>query len=99
MPKIFLIKNRLHQQQLRLQEAESRKSEDKNRLNIPDQSSHHIQQDQEPLSLVARKRNNQEQDNINDSTSDNTRHNHEQGKRKFFLLALFMGEFRVFFVC
>jgi hypothetical protein len=58
MPKIFLIKNRLHQQQLRLQEQESRKSDDKDRLNIPerqDDRDHH-----EPLSLISRKRNNQD---------------------------------------
>lgn len=64
MPKIFLIKNRLHQQQLRLQESQSliqNKSED--RLNI--------EQPTEPLSLVSRKRNNE----------DNNLNRNEQGKK------------------
>lgn len=69
MPKIFLIKNRLHQQQLRLQESQSliqNKSED--RLNIEPPT--------EPLSLVSRKRNNE----------DNNLNRNEQGKKHRILL-------------
>ena len=51
MPKIFLIKNRLHQQQLRLQESQNLiQSKNENRLNIE-------QPEDSPLSLVAKKRN------------------------------------------
>lgn len=53
MPKIFLIKNRLHQQQLRLLESQNLiQAKNEDRLNIGD--SH---DDREPLSLVAKKRN------------------------------------------
>ncbi|CRK87658.1 CLUMA_CG001451, isoform A [Clunio marinus] len=57
MPKIFLIKNRLHQQQLRLLESQNLiQAKNEDRLNIGD----NVQQDhddREPLSLVAKKRN------------------------------------------
>lgn len=61
MPKIFLIKDRLHQQQLRLQESQSL-IHSKNQLSIDDNNSQRQQQQkrhedpQEPLSLVAKKR-------------------------------------------
>lgn len=57
MPKIFLIKNRLHQQQLRLLESQNLiQAKNENRLNIGD-NSQQDQDDREPLSLVAKKRN------------------------------------------
>jgi hypothetical protein len=57
MPKIFLIKNRLHQQQLRLLESQNLiQAKNENRLNIGD-SAQQDHDDREPLSLVARKRN------------------------------------------
>lgn len=57
MPKIFLIKNRLHQQQLRLLESQNLiQAKNEDRLNIGD-SSQQDHDDREPLSLVARKRN------------------------------------------
>lgn len=57
MPKIFLIKNRLHQQQLRLLESQNLiQAKNENRLNIGD-GSQQDQDDREPLSLVAKKRN------------------------------------------
>lgn len=56
MPKIFLIKDRLHQQQLRLQESQSL-IHSKNQLNIEDNTQQkRIEDVQEPLSLVAKKR-------------------------------------------
>jgi hypothetical protein len=57
MPKIFLIKNRLHQQQLRLLESQNLiQAKNEDRLNIGD-NAQHDQDDREPLSLVAKKRN------------------------------------------
>lgn len=57
MPKIFLIKDRLHQQQLRLQESQNLiRAKNEDRLNIGD-NSQQDHDDREPLSLVARKRN------------------------------------------
>lgn len=57
MPKIFLIKNRLHQQQLRLLESQNLiQAKNEDRLNIGD-NSQHDHDDREPLSLVAKKRN------------------------------------------
>jgi hypothetical protein len=63
MPKIFLIKDRLHQQQLRLQESQNLiQAKNADQLNIDDNSSqqqqrkHHHDNVQEPLSLVAKKR-------------------------------------------
>lgn len=54
MPKIFLIKTRLHQQQLRLLESQNLlHAKDEDRL-VP----HHVSEDHyisEPLPLVARK--------------------------------------------
>lgn len=70
MPKIFLIKNRLHQQQLRLLESQNliqAKSED--RLNIGD-SSHSEQDDREPLSLVAKKRNTEDNSGTSEQKAD-----------------------------
>lgn len=58
MPKIFLIKNRLHQQQLRLLESQnSFHAKNEDRLNIGDSSQQDHHDDREPLSLVARNRN------------------------------------------
>lgn len=51
MPKIFLIKNRLHQQQLRLLEAQNLLNKDEDRL-VPLSPPPN-----EPLSLVSRRRN------------------------------------------
>jgi len=57
MPKIFLIKNRLHQQQLRLLESQNLiQAKNEDRLNIGGDHGQH--DDREPLSLVARKRTN-----------------------------------------
>lgn len=63
MPKIFLIKNRLHQQQLRLQESQNLLSakDDLGPLNSSRDDHHHNHRhhghdDTEPLSLVSRKR-------------------------------------------
>lgn len=57
MPKIFLIKNRLHQQQLRLLESQNLiQAKNEDRLNIGD-SAQNDHDDREPLSLVAKKRN------------------------------------------
>lgn len=62
MPKIFLIKNRLHQQQLRLQESQNLiQTKNENRLNIE-------QPEDSPLSLVAKKRNTD--DNYSSQCSD-----------------------------
>lgn len=59
MPKIFLIKDRLHQQQLRLQESQNLiQAKNVNQLNIGD-SNERTQRVEEPLSLVAKKRNNE----------------------------------------
>lgn len=66
MPKIFLIKNRLHQQQLRLLESQnllSAKDEDRlGPLASPTAAHHHhhIHSNDEPLSLVWRKKDNKE---------------------------------------
>jgi hypothetical protein len=70
MPKIFLIKDRLHQQQLRLQESQTLlQSKNANQLNIDDSHAkpRHCEDTQEPLSLVAKKRNT---DEIADSRND-----------------------------
>jgi hypothetical protein len=57
MPKIFLIKDRLHQQQLRLQESQSL-IHAKNQLSIEEEPKRRSVGDgiQEPLSLVSKKR-------------------------------------------
>lgn len=68
MPKIFLIKNRLHQQQLRLLESQNllnAKDEDRlGPLNSPVSPHSHnqrcITRTDEPLSLVSRKKDNKE---------------------------------------
>ena len=67
MPKIFLIKDRLHQQQLRLQESQNLiQAKNVNQLNIGDSNERTTSKQQqredtqEPLSLVAKKRNNEE---------------------------------------
>lgn len=66
MPKIFLIKDRLHQQQLRLQESQNLiQAKNVNHLNIGDSNERTTSKQQqredtqEPLSLVAKKRNNE----------------------------------------
>lgn len=75
MPKIFLIKDRLHQQQLRLQESQNLiRAKNENRLNIGD-NSQQDHDDREPLSLVARKR------NTEDNSESLQRINDEQQKR------------------
>lgn len=64
MPKIFLIKDRLHQQQLRLQESQNLiRAKNEDRLNIGDNSQDH-HDDREPLSLVAKKRNTEDNSEI-----------------------------------
>lgn len=56
MPKIFLIKNRLHQQQLKLLESQNLLAA-KNDLELGvDDDSHNGDGQNEPLSLVARNR-------------------------------------------
>lgn len=66
MPKIFLIKNRLHQQQLRLLESQNLLSaKDEDRLgplsgSSNGGSSHHHHSNDEPLSLVSRKKDNRD---------------------------------------
>lgn len=60
MPKIFLIKNRLHQQQLKLLESQNliqSKSDDS--FNIEYNSQSECGDNREPLSLVAKKQNNE----------------------------------------
>jgi ovo-like protein len=67
MPKIFLIKNRLHQQQLRLLESQNLiQAKNDDRLNIGDSG----QDDREPLSLVARKRNTEDNSASSQQVSD-----------------------------
>lgn len=72
MPKIFLIKDRLHQQQLRLQESQhliQAKNSDQLNIEVNNERCNKKERDvdtQEPLSLVAKKRNiddHQEQSN------------------------------------
>jgi len=55
MPKIFLIKDRLHQQQLRLQESQNLIQSKSSELNIEENSQQRVG-DKEPLSLVSKKR-------------------------------------------
>jgi hypothetical protein len=58
MPKIFLIKNRLHQQQLRLLESQNLLiAKDDDRLNPLGTTSPPPPSNNEPLSLVSRKNN------------------------------------------
>lgn len=72
MPKIFLIKDRLHQQQLRLQESQNLIQSKNSELNIEDSSSQHQRVgDKEPLSLVSKKRINDE----NPQTANDLRRN------------------------
>lgn len=70
MPKIFLIKDRLHQQQLRLQESQHLiQAKNSDQLSIEDTNDQSCKRDrvvdvvetQEPLSLVSKKRNKDEQ--------------------------------------
>lgn len=71
MPKIFLIKNRLHQQQLKLLESQNLLAA-KNDLELgerDDDDSHSGDGQNEPLSLVSRNRD---------------RDNHDAGKQTFF---------------
>ncbi|XP_070491360.1 transcriptional regulator ovo-like isoform X2 [Chironomus tepperi] len=69
MPKIFLIKDRLHQQQLRLQESQNLIQSKNSELNIDDNNAQ--QQSKEPLSLVSKKRINDE----NPHTANDLRRN------------------------
>lgn len=63
MPKIFLIKDRLHQQQLRLQESQhliQAKNSDQLNIEVNNERCSTKERDvdtQQPLSLVAKKRN------------------------------------------
>lgn len=73
MPKIFLIKNRLHQQQLKLLESQNliqSKSDDS--FNI-EYNSRDCEGDNrsEPLSLVAKKQNNDKWNEYKNSSSNN----------------------------
>ncbi|CAD7090496.1 unnamed protein product [Hermetia illucens] len=67
MPKIFLIKNRLHQQQLRLLEAQNLLNKDEDRL-VPLSPPPN-----EPLSLVSRRRNDRDDGQVRDIFSENQR--------------------------
>ena len=67
MPKIFLIKDRLHQQQLRLQESQNLIQSKNSELNIEENNSQQRVGDKEPLSLVSKKRiNDQNPQSAND---------------------------------
>lgn len=78
MPKIFLIKNRLHQQQLRLLESQNLiQSKTEDRLNIGDGSQH---DDREPLSLVAKKRNTEDNSASGQHSDDETRQRNDSGE-------------------
>lgn len=69
MPKIFLIKNRLHQQQLRLLESQNLiQAKNEDRLNIGDSAQD--QDDREPLSLVAKKRNTEDNSGTSEQNAD-----------------------------
>ena len=71
MPKIFLIKDRLHQQQLRLQESQNLLHSKNSELNIDDNAQQQRVGDKEPLSLVSKKRINDE----NPQTANDLRRN------------------------
>lgn len=78
MPKIFLIKNRLHQQQLKLLESQNLLAA-KNDLGLGDRDeddSHSGDGQNEPLSLVSRNRD---------------RDSHDSGKWIFFLHEVFFN--------
>lgn len=80
MPKIFLIKNRLHQQQLRLLESQNLiQAKNEDRLNIED-SSQPDQDDREPLSLVAKKRNTEDNSETSEKTVDDFQQKNESGE-------------------
>lgn len=80
MPKIFLIKNRLHQQQLRLLESQNLiQSKTEDRLNIGDSSQH---DDREPLSLVAKKRNTEDNSASGQRTDDEIQQRNDSGEWK-----------------
>jgi hypothetical protein len=80
MPKIFLIKNRLHQQQLRLLESQNLiQAKNENRLNIGD-SSHQEHDDREPLSLVAKKRNTEDNSASLQQTADDQQKRNDSGE-------------------
>ncbi|KAG5683462.1 hypothetical protein PVAND_012740 [Polypedilum vanderplanki] len=71
MPKIFLIKDRLHQQQLRLQESQNLIQSKNNQLSIAPEEpkKSRVEDIQEPLSLVSKKRINDEHFDANSSDS------------------------------
>lgn len=76
MPKIFLIKNRLHQQQLKLLESQNliqSKSDDSFNIEYNSQSDRDCDRDNrvEPLSLVAKNKNNEKWNEFKNTTSNN----------------------------
>lgn len=82
MPKIFLIKNRLHQQQLRLLESQNLiQAKNENRLNIGDSSQ---QDHDEPLSLVAKKRNTEDNSASAQQIAAEIRKRNDSGELKYF---------------
>lgn len=92
MPKIFLIKDRLHQQQLRLQESQNLiQTKNVNQLNIGDSNERNtkhqrvVEEAQEPLSLVAKKRN--IDDHPESSSSSHLKRNSDCGE---FLLKIYV---------
>lgn len=79
MPKIFLIKNRLHQQQLRLLESQNLiQAKNEDRLNIGDNSH----DDREPLSLVAKKRNTEDNSASSQQIADELQRRNDSGELK-----------------
>jgi hypothetical protein len=95
MPKIFLIKNRLHQQQLRLLESQNLiQAKNENRLNIGD-SSHQEQDDREPLSLVAKKRNTEDNSASTQQTADDQQKRNDSGEDSQCSIATFATDPRL----
>jgi hypothetical protein len=86
MPKIFLIKDRLQQQQLRLLEAQNLiQTKNSDQLNIDDNIESNTKQRvdvQEPLSLVSKKRNIQE-----DEIPQHLKKSSDSGEYQFMLIA------------
>lgn len=82
MPKIFLIKDRLHQQQLRLQESQSLiQSKNADQLSIGDNAQQRHGDGQEPLSLVAKKRIN---DHLHHTDSSSLLNKNDSGEYLIF---------------
>lgn len=83
MPKIFLIKNRLHQQQLRLLESQNAfQAKNENRLNIGDSAQQDHHDDREPLSLIARNRNTEDNSASSHHIADDRQQRSDSGKLK-----------------